>query len=268
MLIPVSNWELDSVPVVTTRVRKGEMCVGRENCTGNMRSRTAVWSWHRAARQSALGDDPWAGAVLASCCPLRACTQQTTAAIAPTPSQPAPVAGSEDLQPGHSAPSTRPPPAKEHRPKITAQKQTWHSCNWVYFQPPELFISLFWALLFLCGFALAMLMAALRSEINSVWACPLSSDALTSHKPLWLLPNLHLYIWAPSQPGTNRASASCLALPIHLALNKKQREIMVSPIRIQTEAFIISSVCSRCLPVGSLHKQQRGGREVHTLTAL
>lgn len=78
MLIPVSNWELDSVPVVTMRGRKGEMCVGREKRTGNMPSRTAVLSSHRAACQSVFGDDPWAGAALAGCCPLRACAHQTT----------------------------------------------------------------------------------------------------------------------------------------------------------------------------------------------
>lgn len=77
MLIPVSNCKVDSVPVVTMRVRKGEMCVGREKRTGNMPSRTAVLSSPGAARQSEFGDDPWAGAALAGCCPLHACAQQT-----------------------------------------------------------------------------------------------------------------------------------------------------------------------------------------------
>lgn len=35
MLIPVSNWELHSVPAGTIQDRKDEACVGREKCTGN-----------------------------------------------------------------------------------------------------------------------------------------------------------------------------------------------------------------------------------------
>lgn len=104
-------------------------------------------------------------------------------------------------------------------------------------------------------------MIALRSEKNSVWACALPGHALTSHKLLWLLPNLHLYEWASCQPDNDRASASHLALSVHPALDKNQAEIVVSP--IQTEDFIISSVCHRCLPVGSLHRYQRGGGKPH-----
>lgn len=43
MLIPVSKEERGNVPVVMRRFRKGEMCV--EKHTGNMPSRTEVWSW-------------------------------------------------------------------------------------------------------------------------------------------------------------------------------------------------------------------------------
>lgn len=42
MLISVSNEELDNVPVVMRRSRKGEMCVGRVKHTGNAPSSTEV----------------------------------------------------------------------------------------------------------------------------------------------------------------------------------------------------------------------------------
>lgn len=183
MLIPVSNWELDSVPVVTRRGRKGEMCVGREK----KHRKHAVKDSSVKLAQGSVPVRVWrwpvgwssAGRLLPSMC-LRT-PDHATATIAQIPSQPTLVAHSEDLQPAHSAHQTIPPPqllkylpdplrwltvrtssqATLHHqpiqltqarqgPKITALKQTWHNYNWVYFQRLKLPISLLWALLCLC----------------------------------------------------------------------------------------------------------------------
>lgn len=134
------------------RVRKGEMCVGREKRTGNMPSRTVLSSSHRAVRQSKFANDPWAGAMLASCCPLRAWAQQTKPLprllkhlLDPLRWLAARTSSQATL---HCEPVQL--PQVWHRPKITALKQTWHNYNWVYFQSLKLLISLLWVSLFLC----------------------------------------------------------------------------------------------------------------------
>lgn len=132
------------MPIVTMRVRKGAMCVGREKRTGNVLSRTAALSLRRAACQSAFGDDPWAGAALAGCCPLRASAHQTTPLprlLKHLPDLLRWLAARTSSQATLHRQRIQLPQAR-HRPKITALKQTWHNYNWVYFQCLELLISL------------------------------------------------------------------------------------------------------------------------------
>lgn len=118
MLIPVSNEELDNVPVVMRRFRKGERCVGRVRCTGNVPSRTEVWS--RAGQWCGAGQGSVPDPALSACCSL--CLPSPSHSTAWTPSWPALVTLSEDIQPGHSALSAQPTPTNQAQAKNHSSK--------------------------------------------------------------------------------------------------------------------------------------------------